>query len=251
MASTGPNNTPVLAHDPEVLGNPSSDQQPNDQERNRHDDHPTTRDDEQNRDANHSEHRDNESVETLAPDLAPSQPNLTPTVAASSSAYRGTNNSSTTIPHHANTAVWITGLPEQCTPHDILSKIRNVGKIHNFSISRPQGGMRTSAVKIAFWTQQDTDRFLDLFAKGGFRFDGVAPNVVMNRHQSAPQPVSFHSRVLHIWGPSAVVNTETLKRIFEAKCFFETDEVITHSVTGDNAWIEWRFASYLGQASNV
>ncbi|KAI1776580.1 hypothetical protein F4818DRAFT_457384 [Hypoxylon cercidicola] len=171
--------------------------------------------------------------------------------AANNSNYRGVVHENVGIAEHENTCLWITNLPPNCSAHDILSKIRNVGKVYHLSINPPTGRMNTSAAKLDFWNQYDTDRMLGLVSRGGFRFNGVTPTVRMNRHMEPPGPATDESRVVHISGPSAIVNQQTLDRIFYHNFFWTIDEVIPHFNDGHTAWIEYRFASYHNQASNA
>ncbi|KAI4870345.1 hypothetical protein F4820DRAFT_443064 [Hypoxylon rubiginosum] len=244
MSFRGSCNPPILAPDPSIWGNLRSARQYNDQEQNRAGHEP-------------QEHRDEQQSNGEVGSGLPVQYQqhaghlaYNP-ASASNSVYQGFNNQNVSIPNHENTCLWITRLPPDCTHHDILSRLRGVGKVFSLYINPPSGDIPTSAAKLNFWDQYDVDRFLTLVGVGGFRFNQVPPTVTMNRNLSAPRPASGYSRVLHIRGPRAIVNEQTLNRIFRAKFFFFIDEVISHFDDGSTAWIEYRFASYYGQASNA
>ncbi|CAJ2501872.1 Uu.00g047250.m01.CDS01 [Anthostomella pinea] len=70
--------------------------------------------------------------------------------------YRGNPgdplNQSVGIPLHMSTSLWVTGLPGDCTVHELLEPIRNIGKVYFVHINRPLATIPTSAAKIVMWT---------------------------------------------------------------------------------------------------
>ncbi|KAI1761544.1 hypothetical protein GGR53DRAFT_525010 [Hypoxylon sp. FL1150] len=164
--------------------------------------------------------------------------------------YHGNTPQVPPMPDNKNCCLWIEGLPPQVTEREFLSKIRGAGKIWNFSIARPKEGHTTSAAKLTFWKETDVERFLDL-VKTTFKFGNYVLDINHNKFQTAAQEVSDKSRVIHIAGPGAVVNGPTLDRLFRANFYRGDDAVITHATDANSGWIEWRFASHIGQASRA
>ncbi|KAI6084496.1 hypothetical protein F4821DRAFT_280010 [Hypoxylon rubiginosum] len=168
--------------------------------------------------------------------------------------YQGTIPDAPSMPANQNCALWIEGFPPNITAHEILRRIVGVGKIYKLSISKPkpEDRHRTCGLKLVFWKEDDVERFLTLYIRRQFFFPGFVLEINENRHQVARQIECDNSRVLHITGPSELVNYATLLRILKDNLYFETDEVITHSPADSNyGWLEWRFSSYLGEASNA
>ncbi|RYP82736.1 hypothetical protein DL769_001545 [Monosporascus sp. CRB-8-3] len=179
-----------------------------------------------------------------------------------SSNYRGDpnnpNNQSANIPEKDSTAVYVEGLPADCTVHELLLAARGTGKLWASNVSPPAGPHPGSCGKLVFWDRAGTDRLLAMHAEGRFAVRGGAPVVKMNRWRSAARPEDDpRSRVVVVRGPAGVVNQPYLDAFFKkgepgAKFDWDTDEVVVRPHAREGwAELEYRFACHRAQASEA
>ncbi|KAI1083526.1 hypothetical protein F5B20DRAFT_409338 [Whalleya microplaca] len=157
-------------------------------------------------------------------------------------------------PNEQNTALWITGLPPTVTPRELLAQIRGAGKVFSLAILPVRydrhGNVhaRTAAASLAFFSpdgaraliqQQQNQRPLVV--------GGRMASVRYNNRRGDPCH-DEGSRVLIIKGDPQIVRYGFLKVFFATReILYETDRRYYSAVDGESR-IEWRFASYLGQA---
>ncbi|RYP54291.1 hypothetical protein DL768_000865 [Monosporascus sp. mg162] len=179
-----------------------------------------------------------------------------------SSNYRGDpnnpNNQSANIPEKDSTAVYIEGLPADCTVRELLLAARGTGKLWASNVSPPTGPHPGSCGKLVFWDRAGTDRLLAKHAEGRFVVRGVVPVVKMNKWRSMAKPENDpRSRVVVVRGPAHIVNQPRLDAFFGkgepgAKFDWDTDEVIVRPHARDGwAELEYRFACHRAQASEA
>ncbi|KAI0162311.1 hypothetical protein GGR57DRAFT_517648 [Xylariaceae sp. FL1272] len=161
-------------------------------------------------------------------------------------------NQSANIPDHLNTAVWITNLPPHLDHKMLLDNIRNCGKIWAAVVNEPEAGHITSAAKVVFWDVTGAEHLLRQSVEGKFIVGDYIPRVRRNRIKSEAKPSGVHSRVLHIEGPSYVVNEPYLAAFFRHNDIKWQDEaVLTLMSNGNRTRLEWRFGSYRCQAESA
>ncbi|KAI0832177.1 hypothetical protein F5Y06DRAFT_307485 [Hypoxylon sp. FL0890] len=170
------------------------------------------------------------------------------------------SNQSANIPEDQSTSLWLTNLPPDCTHQLLLGSIRRCGKIYATVINPPvqpnnsyaQGARHmTAASKLVFFDRSGLDRLVAKSRMGDFTVGEFVPRIRMNRIKSAPRMPGPQSRVLHIEGPSSIVNEKFLNTFFQTKFTYELDRVITMATTGDWTRQEWRFGSFRCQAESA
>ncbi|RYO88234.1 hypothetical protein DL766_006286 [Monosporascus sp. MC13-8B] len=180
-----------------------------------------------------------------------------------SSNYRGDpnnpNNQSADIPERQSTAIYVEGLPADCTVRELLLAARGTGKLWASNVSPPTPPEHPgSCGKLVFWTRAGADRLLAMHAGGRFLVRGAAPTVKMNRWRSAARPEGDpRSRVVVVRGPARVVNRPYLDAFFGRgepgpKFDWDTDEVVVRPHAREGwAELEYRFACHRAQASEA
>ncbi|KAK3379249.1 hypothetical protein B0T24DRAFT_522047 [Lasiosphaeria ovina] len=173
-------------------------------------------------------------------------------------------NRSAAIPPDANCSLFVIGLAPDLTTRDLLTAIRDTGRVYATHINPPETnrGHATSAAKIIFFERAAAERFYNRFAADGFLPGNTValatttttttttttagdPNinndnnnnnntltpsyrgrVVWNRIRSAETDAGGgKSRVLLISGPAALVNEPVLHAYFSSKMEYQVDEV--------------------------
>ncbi|KAI1768493.1 hypothetical protein GGR53DRAFT_462458 [Hypoxylon sp. FL1150] len=186
--------------------------------------------------------------------------------------YRGNPflpaNQSAPVPEELNTSLWLTNLPPTCTHRQLLSAIRGCGKVFATVINPPEEDARllalagagaprpthtTSASKLVFFDRCGADRLVAQSRAGRFTVGGYVPRLRPNRIKSAPREAGPQCRVLHIEGPSLIVNEFFLNNFFRAKFTYELEGVVTLAAArdGDVTRQEWRFGSFRCQAESA
>ncbi|KAI2471608.1 hypothetical protein F4781DRAFT_440225 [Annulohypoxylon bovei var. microspora] len=170
------------------------------------------------------------------------------------------SNQSANIPEEFSTSLWLTNLPPDCTHQMLLSTIRRCGKIYASVINPPvhstgrsaQGAPHwTAASKLVFFDRAGLDKLMAKSQAGDFSVGGYVPRLRMNRIKSAPRPAGPHCRVLHIEGPSCLVNEGYLGKFFQTKFKYELEIILTLGSHGSHTRQEWRFGSYRCQAESA
>ncbi|RKU48901.1 hypothetical protein DL546_008782 [Coniochaeta pulveracea] len=168
-------------------------------------------------------------------------------------------NKSANIPESENCSLWLTKLPPNLTYTDLLAVIRDVGRVYQTHINRPQPdkGHHTSAGKIVFFDRASAERFFERFADSGLVFPGypgftgrVAWNRVLAAAVDGPGTKEL-SRVLLISGPKEMVTAEYLTQYFRSKLDFNIDCIIDHGGDDYRATVEYRFGSFRCQAESA
>ena len=155
------------------------------------------------------------------------------------------------IPNELNTSVWITNLPPNLDHKMLLDSVRNCGKVYAAVVNGPEQGHITSASKLVFFDVAGAQNLLKQCSEGSFLVGGYMPRVCYNRIKTEAKPPSPASRVLHIEGPSSIVNQPYLANLFQSDGITWQDEaVIVLSSTILVTRLEWRFGSYRCQAES-
>ncbi|KAK4235711.1 hypothetical protein C8A03DRAFT_46200 [Achaetomium macrosporum] len=174
--------------------------------------------------------------------------------------YRGnpdiSRNQSADIPPDQNCSLFLVGLAPDLTHHELLSGIRNIGRVYATHINPPvpEKGLERSAAKVVFFERKAAELFYNLFSGPGFstpRNPHLRARVTWNRIQSEETDVGgFLSRVLLVSGPPEIVNWNFLCRYLNTKLQYQMDEVLPHgpSADGTRVLLELRFGSFRCQA---
>ncbi|KAI0458188.1 hypothetical protein F5B21DRAFT_520099 [Xylaria acuta] len=161
-------------------------------------------------------------------------------------------NQSANIPDELNTSVWITNLPPNVDHKTLLDHVRNCGKVYAAVINGPERAHIAAASKIVFFDVAGAQNLLKQARDGKFVVGGYIPRVILNRIKTAAKPPSPNSRVLHIEGPSCIVNQPYLTALFRSDGItWQDEEVIVLSNNGTLTRLEWRFGSYRCQAESA
>ncbi|KAI1413431.1 hypothetical protein F5Y13DRAFT_179536 [Hypoxylon sp. FL1857] len=170
------------------------------------------------------------------------------------------SNQSADIPEELSTSLWLTNLPPDCTHQLLLDSIRDCGKIYAAVINPPvnnpgqygQGGAHiTSASKLVFFDRIGVERLLAKSRAGEFIVGDFVPRLRPNRIRSAARTPGPQCRVLHIEGPSAIVNEDYLNAFFQSKFTYELERVLTIANCDNKTRQEWRFGSFRCQAESA
>jgi hypothetical protein len=161
-------------------------------------------------------------------------------------------NQSANIPDDQNTSVWITNLPPDLDHKMLLDSIRDCGKVWAAVVNGPEKGHTTAAAKVVFFDVSGAQNLLQQAREGKFIVGGYIPRVRRNRIKTQAKPLCPNSRVLHIEGPSCIVNQPYLASLFHGDDIKWQDEVVlTLSYTEMLTRLEWRFGSYRCQAESA
>ncbi|KOS22345.1 hypothetical protein ESCO_002025 [Escovopsis weberi] len=151
-----------------------------------------------------------------------------------------------------NCALWLTNLPPDVTPRQLLSAIRKVGRIWCSFINYPDyQSHHTAAAKVVFFSPKATQQFLsDSWTKGlyiGTNRVRVSHNRIKSESKE-DELATPKSRVLIITGRAEFVNEAYLTKYFKDRFIFQNDEVTELINAGGRAVLEWKFGSYRCQA---
>jgi hypothetical protein len=171
-----------------------------------------------------------------------------------SSRYHGmhteSNASADYLAPEENAGLWLTNLPPDVTHHELLSSIRNMGRIWCSYINQPDLQQHvTAAAKVVFFQPPAALRLLHFAATHGLNIRGYRVKVTQNRIKTRAQPlVGNMSRVLIITGISTFVNPESLVTYFTERFVFQLDEVRELISLHGRTVVEFRFGSFRCQA---
>ncbi|ROT36741.1 hypothetical protein SODALDRAFT_401612 [Sodiomyces alkalinus F11] len=163
-------------------------------------------------------------------------------------------NHSANIPQSENCSFWIVNLPPRVTTHELLSEIRNIGRIFACVINapQPQRGHCTAAAKVVFFDLWAAQRFYATYTRSRLVVGGYRCRVNLNRIRSAEaEGPGNRTRVVVLKGDPAFVNEASLTAWFEERFKFEVDEVITHVLNEHMGHVEYRFGSWRCQAETA
>lgn len=160
------------------------------------------------------------------------------------------NASADNLPTQQNCALWLTNLPPDVTERELLSSIRNVGRIYATYINHPDYvAHQTAAAKLVFFAPEAAQRLLShsltnaIFVRD-YRIK-VAPNRIKYARNSMDKG---ESRVLIVTGSEAFVNEKSLTEYFGKRFAFQVDGVRMLIRANGRAVVEYKFGSYRCQA---
>ncbi|KAK3372131.1 hypothetical protein B0H63DRAFT_288959 [Podospora didyma] len=186
-------------------------------------------------------------------------------------------NRSADIPEDENCAFWLVNLPADISETELLSEIRNVGRVFALVINRAtaseqnvQGYLHknpnmtrhdlhrqqiheTSAAKLIFFTVAEAWRFMLKYGQGWVIRNKVV-KVMRNRHKTAQQSLpTTYTRALLVRGPSENLNEGDLINTFRTIFTFELDtsKTLFAGGPGEISIVEIRFGSYRCQAQTA
>ncbi|KAH9894632.1 hypothetical protein F4778DRAFT_283404 [Xylariomycetidae sp. FL2044] len=125
------------------------------------------------------------------------------------------------------------------------------------TISNPQEELQwyvhtfSAAAKLVFFDRGGAERLYDQGRGGSFIVGGHVPHVRPNRVKSKPRDPGPQCRVLHIQGPSEIVNTVSLLAFFHGKFEYQMEGIEDLVKMAGIARQEWRFGSYRRQAETT
>ncbi|RYP88846.1 hypothetical protein DL769_000212 [Monosporascus sp. CRB-8-3] len=160
------------------------------------------------------------------------------------------------LPDRMNTALWITGLPSDCTHQDVLAQLRHIGKVYSLHINKPIEGPDPTkplkpncAASLAFFTAEAAQIFLQRCKLAPFRVKGRRAFVRPNQNKVAPYYDYAVSRVLIIQGLREYVTVEWLSWYLTdvINMFWDTDRTFLQEIGAENR-LEWHFGSWKSQA---
>ena len=171
--------------------------------------------------------------------------------------YKGninlSRNRSANIPADKNCSLFLLGLNPEVSTHELLSSIRNVGRVYATHVNKPEPHKchMTCAAKVTFFERAAAERFYGMYHESGFTVHGhpEIASVLWNRIRSAESPEKPHrTRVLQIAGPPDLVNPQALTAYFDSKLEYQVDEILVHGTSAERNVVEFRFGSYRCQA---
>ncbi|PON22174.1 hypothetical protein TGAM01_v209048 [Trichoderma gamsii] len=177
-----------------------------------------------------------------------------PSTATFSSRYHGmhteTNASAEHLAPDENCALWLTNLPERTSIHQLLTSIRNVGRIWCTYINYPDfNAHTTAAAKVVFFTPEAAQQLLSISWTRGLFIENHRVRVSHNRIKYGSHAVAGRmSRVLIITGLAEFVNEASLTKFFKDRFIFQLDEVTQLIRAGGRAVMEFKFGSYRCQS---
>ncbi|KAG6114556.1 hypothetical protein E4U14_001362 [Claviceps sp. LM454 group G7] len=149
-----------------------------------------------------------------------------------------------------NCALWLTNLPPDIRVRELLSTIRNVGRVYATFINDPDGHVHaTAAAKLVFFTPEAAQRLLTQCLVTPLVIRGYLVKMALNRIKYAKNSMdNGESRVLIITGRADFVNTSTLTAFFQARFQFQIDDAANLMIHKGRAVVEYKFGSYRCQA---
>ncbi|KAG6300057.1 hypothetical protein E4U45_004144 [Claviceps purpurea] len=149
-----------------------------------------------------------------------------------------------------NCALWLTNLPPDIRVRELLSTIRNVGRVYATFINDPDGHVHaTAAAKLVFFTPEAAQRLLAQCLVTPLVIRGYLVKMALNRIKYAKNSMeNGESRVLLITGQADFVNTSALTAFFQARFQFQVDDAACLMMHKGRAVVEYRFGSYRCQA---
>lgn len=169
--------------------------------------------------------------------------------------YRGEHNwrnaSAVGLPEKENCALWLTNLPADVTHHELLTPIRNIGRIWCTVINAPDFlRHETAAAKVVFSNPKSASALLEQSNSRGLIIRNHHIRITRNRVKYPEKGMSGkESRVLIITGKSSFVNEASLTQFFRERFIYEIDEVITLIANAaGRSVVEYKFGSYRSQA---
>ncbi|KAG6023388.1 hypothetical protein E4U19_004423 [Claviceps sp. Clav32 group G5] len=149
-----------------------------------------------------------------------------------------------------NCALWLTNLPPDIRVRELLSTIRNVGRVYATFINDADGHLHaTAAAKLVFFTPEAAQKLLAQCLVTPLVIRGYLVKIALNRIKYAKNSMdNGESRVLIITGQADFVNTSTLTAFFQARFQFQIDDAANLMIHKGRAVVEYKFGSYRCQA---
>ncbi|KAG6061722.1 hypothetical protein E4U17_000062 [Claviceps sp. LM77 group G4] len=149
-----------------------------------------------------------------------------------------------------NCALWLTNLPPDICVRELLSTIRNVGRVYATFINDADGHLHaTAAAKLVFFTPEAAQKLLAQCLVTPLVIRGYLVKIALNRIKYAKNSMdNGESRVLIITGRADFVNTSTLTAFFQARFQFQIDDAANLMIHKGRAVVEYKFGSYRCQA---
>ncbi|KAI0113944.1 hypothetical protein GGR51DRAFT_578207 [Nemania sp. FL0031] len=172
------------------------------------------------------------------------------------------------ITDEENCRLRITGLPRDCTVHQLLGSIRDIGPVFASHIIHPSSSpplqldsatdlsiWETAAASLTFWSAPAANEFLRRHDARPFTVENHQTRVIRHRIRTESVDVNGQSRVLRIVGDPSVVNPDHLERVFsyDWQIVYDTDYVQFNRNFGGGYSNEviWAFGSFRAQAHTV
>lgn len=160
-----------------------------------------------------------------------------------------------------NAALWLKNVPPGCTIRDLIRAITSVGptgRILYTKIMPPERLNQTWAAKVVYATREEARRLRALAQRNLFIMEGRRIWADWNRQLSTSfRAIEPLSRVVIIEGPSHIINTRSLERLFNRRLRkFDTEEVLVEENLVRNGYskratVVWRFGSWYYQAETA
>ncbi|KAJ2986465.1 hypothetical protein NUW58_g5015 [Xylaria curta] len=186
------------------------------------------------------------------------------TPAANLSSHReGPYSESEDIPDDQNCATWWFNLPPNCTYTMLFASLRNIGAVSDAVISPRAENSSVTTAQVVFFDRASVDRLLGWTSRlqhEPIRIGGRQPHIRISynkvaAHSNAVPPTWGYlgrgSRVLDVIGDRRIVTERRLKDLLadpQNNFICNLEQVHTFSWTGPLSCVEFRFASYAGQA---
>ncbi|KAL7949738.1 hypothetical protein V8C42DRAFT_220158 [Trichoderma barbatum] len=161
-----------------------------------------------------------------------------------------TNASAEHLTTEQNCALWLTNLPPGVTTHELLTAIRNVGRVWCSYVNYPDYVThQTAAAKVVFFTPEAAQQLLSVSWTRGLFIQGYRVKVSHNRIKYGSHAITGKmSRSLIITGHADFVNEASLTKFFKDRFIFQIDEVVELIKAGGRAVVEFKFGSYRCQS---
>ncbi|KAH6610006.1 hypothetical protein Trco_000026 [Trichoderma cornu-damae] len=161
-----------------------------------------------------------------------------------------TNASAEHLAPDQNCALWLTNLPPGVSTHQLLTAIRNVGRVWCSYVNYPDYVThQTAAAKVVFFTPEASQQLLSISWTRGLFIQGFRVKVSHNRIKYGSHAITGKmSRILIITGNADFVNEASLTKFFKDRFIFQVDEVVELIKAGGRAVVEFKFGSYRCQA---
>ncbi|KAL7929692.1 hypothetical protein V8C35DRAFT_177798 [Trichoderma chlorosporum] len=161
-----------------------------------------------------------------------------------------TNASAEHLAPEQNCALWLTNLPPGVSTHDLLTAIRNVGRVWCSYINYPDYVThQTAAAKVVFFTAEAAQQLLSVSWTRGLFIQGYRVKVSHNRIKYGSHTITGKmSRSLIITGHADFVNEASLAKFFKDRFIYQIDEVTELIKAVGRAVVEFKFGSYRCQS---
>ncbi|KAK4066048.1 uncharacterized protein Triagg1_8357 [Trichoderma aggressivum f. europaeum] len=161
-----------------------------------------------------------------------------------------TNASAEHLAPEQNCALWLTNLPPGVSTHELLTAIRNVGRVWCSYVNYPDYVThQTAAAKVVFFTPEAAQSLLSVSWTRGLYIQGYRVKVSHNRIKYGSHAITGKmSRCLIVTGHADFVNEASLSKFFKDRFIFQVDEVVELIKAGGRAVVEFKFGSYRCQS---